>query len=75
MCSLLSSTAVVIQVSVGPYTSPEGGVVNVSVSATNPADRTVTVDVMGVNGTAMGEYILSHTMCTLPLPITRWPGL
>ena len=56
MCSLLSPTAVVIQVTEGPYTSPEGEVVSVSVLATNPAGRTVTVDVVGVGGTA-GEYI------------------
>ena len=53
---VLSLTAVVIVVSGGPYTSPEGEVVEVSVMATNPAGRTVTVDVMSVGGTA-GEYI------------------
>ena len=51
-----SLTAVEIVVSEGPYTSPEGEVVEVSVLATNPAGRTVTVDVMSVGGTA-GEYI------------------
>ena len=57
ICPLLSPTAVVIQVSGGPYTSPEGEVVSVSVLATNPADRTVTVDVMSVDGTAVGENV------------------
>ena len=50
-------TAVVIQISEGPYTSPEGDVVSVSVLATNPASRTVTVDVTGMDGTAMGEHV------------------
>ena len=54
---VLSLTAVVIVVSEGPYTSPEGEVVEVSVMATNPAGRTVTVDVMSVDGTAVGEFI------------------
>ena len=57
MCSLLSPTAVVIQVTEGPYTSLEGKMVEVSVSATNPAGRTVTVDVTGMDGTAVGENV------------------
>ena len=54
---VLSLTAVEIEVSEGPYTSPEGEVVEVSVMATNPAGRTVTVDVTGMDGTAVGENV------------------
>ena len=61
-------TAVIIQVSQGPYTYPEGNTVFVSVLASNPAGRTVTVNVAGVDDTAVGEYMTLHVPYLPPSP-------